>query len=407
MTQETQKSPNYRGHVGPSLRLKVVLILGFLSALGPLSIDMYLPAFASIGRDFGVDVSKVELSLASFFIGLSIGQLLYGTLTDRFGRKKPMYIGLAIYILASVGCALASTIDQLIVLRFLQALGACAGMVISRAVVRDLFEHKDSVRIFSMLMLVMGVAPILAPLLGGFINKNFDWHMIFWIVAVLASLCLVAILSFLPESKEDDPTVSLRASFKAYVTILKHREFLRNALAGGFAQAGMFAYITASPNVMINVFGIPAEHFGWVFGSNAAGLILFSQINAVMMKWWRPAQVLQLSVLLLAGFGSLLLVASILGAGFWGIAPLLFCYISVMGITFPNATANALASQGVRAGSASALIGTLQFVLASVAAWVVSLFHASSTLPMAVVIAGCGLLSATAYFVGRPRSEEM
>lgn len=382
----------------PRRRLQIILILGVLAALGPLSIDMYLPAFAAIGADFGVTVDRVELSLASFFLGLSLGQLFYGTLTDRFGRKKPLYAGLVIYVLAAVGCAMARTIDQLIILRFLQALGACAGMVISRAVVRDLFDHRESARIFSALLLVMGIAPIVAPLAGGLIVKHSTWPLVFWICAVFASVTLAALVAFLPESKADDPQVKMSRAFHVYFEILRDREFIRNALAGGFAQAAMFAYITASPNVFINVFGVAEENFGWFFGANAAGLIMCAQINSRLVVKYQPSQILRVSISALAILALTLVVISLLGAGLWITWLPLFLFISTLGVTFPNSTAEGLKSQGARAGSASALIGTLQFVLAAFASAMVSAFHEASAFPMAVTMATCGTASALIYF---------
>lgn len=387
-----------RGQLDSRRRLQIILILGVLSALGPLSIDMYLPAFATIGADFGVGVDRVELSLASFFLGLSLGQLFYGTLTDRFGRKKPLYAGLAIYAVAAAGCALARTIDQLVVLRFLQALGACAGMVISRAVVRDLFEPRESARIFSALLLVMGIAPIVAPLAGGLVVKHASWPLIFWICGGFAALTLAGIAAFLPESKADDPEARFRHALRVYVRILDDREFLRNALAGGFAQSAMFAYITASPNVFINVFGVAEENFGWIFGANAAGLILCAQINARLVRVYRPDRILRVSISVIAALGLVLVAAALAGAGLWQTWLPLFLFISVLGVTFPNSTAEALASQSLRAGSASALIGTLQFVLAAGAAGLVSAFHEASAFPMAVTMAACGAAAALVYF---------
>lgn len=379
-------------------RLQIILILGVLSALGPLSIDMYLPAFAAIGADFGVAVDRVELSLASYFLGLSLGQIFYGTLTDRYGRKKPLYAGLAIYVIAAAGCALARSIDQLIVLRFLQALGACAGAVISRAVVRDLFGHRESARIFSALLLVMGIAPIVAPLAGGFLVKYAAWPVIFWICAGFAALTLIALGMFLPESKAADPSVEFRRAFHVYAGIFRDREFLRNALAGGFAQAAMFAYITASPNVFINVFGVAEQNFGWLFGANAAGLILCAQINSRLTRSFRPDQILRVSISMIAVLGVVLVAVSLWGGGLWLTWAPLFLFISTLGVTFPNSTADALASQGVRAGSASALIGTIQFVLAAMASGMVSAFHEASAFPMAVTMATCGMASALIYF---------
>lgn len=389
--------------LSPARRLQIILILGTLSALGPLSIDMYLPAFAQIGADFGADIDRVELSLASFFLGLSLGQLLYGTLTDRYGRKKPLYAGLVIYALAAAGCAIAGSIDQLVVLRFLQAMGACAGMVISRAVVRDLFEHRESARIFSALLLVMGIAPILAPLAGGAIVKYAHWPVIFWVCAGFAILTLVGIWMFLPESKPDDPTVKFRGAFRVYAGIFRDREFLRNALTGGLAQAAMFAYITASPNVFIKVFGVSEQNFGWVFGANAAGLILTAQINARLTRVFRPDQILRVSVMAIAVLGLTLMSVVLAGGGFWATWIPVFGFISCLGVVFPNSTADALASQGARAGSASALIGTLQFVLAALASAAVSALHRPTAFPMAVTMAVGGVGAAVIYFGMRAR----
>ncbi|HCS22289.1 MAG TPA: Bcr/CflA family drug resistance efflux transporter, partial [Rhodospirillaceae bacterium] len=203
-----------------------VLLLGSLTAFGPLSIDMYLPAFPAMAEALGVPQGRIELSLASFFVGMAFGQLAYGPLTDRYGRKKPLYVGLSIYVLASVACALAPTADSLIFFRLLQALGACAGTVVSRAMVRDLFDHRESAQVFSLLMLVMGVAPILAPLLGGYVFLHFGWHAIFWSLAAFSAVIFVLVALYLPETRSPDETVRFSRSFHTYLDIMKHREFM-------------------------------------------------------------------------------------------------------------------------------------------------------------------------------------
>ncbi len=195
----------------------LVVILASLTAFSPLSIDMYLPSFPQIAADFGVSVANVELSLTAFFIGLSFGQLLYGTATDRFGRKKPLYVGLTIYCIASISCVFAPNVETLIILRFFQALGACGGIVIARAAVRDLFDHRESARIFSLLMLIMGVAPIIAPLIGGYVALFFGWRVIFAVVSVASAMCLAAVYKFLPETKEPNPNVRLGKTFGIYL----------------------------------------------------------------------------------------------------------------------------------------------------------------------------------------------
>ena len=385
-------------------RLSLILILAALTAFGPLSIDMYLPAFPGIARDFGAPMDRVELSLTAFFAGLALGQLLFGTISDRFGRKAPLYAGLLLYIAASIACARAPGVNALIALRFVQALGGCAGMVISRASVRDLFDPREAARVFSLLMLVMGVAPILAPVIGGYVTQVWGWRAIFGIVAVFATACLLAVRFLLPETRGADPSVRLSRTFHTYGSILRQPHFLGYAVTGAAAQAGMFAYITGSPFVFIEHFGIPARHYGWVFGTNALGLIAVSQLNGMLLRKHAPEALLRVSSPLICGFGLLLGLASLLDAGLWGIALPLFLYVATLGAVFPNTIATALSRQGRQAGAASALVGTLQFTLAFASSAAVSLMHAHSARPMALTLAGCGLISwATHRWISRIR----
>ncbi|MEO8627136.1 MAG: multidrug effflux MFS transporter, partial [Betaproteobacteria bacterium] len=233
--------------------LRLTLLLGALTAFAPMSIDMYLPALPTLQNQFVIDAGSVQLTLAVFFIGLALGQALYGPLADRFGRKPPVLIGTAVYVLASAGCVFAPTIHSLIALRFAQAIGGCAGVVIARAIVRDLCDAQDSARMFSLLMLVMGVAPILAPLAGGYLLLLWGWQSIFWALALFGSLCLLATLIWLPETRPADATYGngIGAALRGYRRLFQDRSFLSYTLAGGFAQAGMFAYISGSPSVFI------------------------------------------------------------------------------------------------------------------------------------------------------------
>lgn len=368
-----------------------VVILASLTAFAPLSIDMYLPAFPQVAAAFGVEQSRVELSLAAFFIGLATGQMFYGTVTDRFGRKNPLYVGLVIYIVASVICAFSPSVEALIVSRFFQALGACGGIVIARATVRDLFDHQASARVFSLLMLVMGVAPILAPLAGGYVALFFGWRAIFFVVATVGAMCLWAVYTRLPETKEPNPNVKLSNTFGIYLAIAKNREFLGFTLAGGFAQAGMFAYITGSPFVFIELFGIPSEHFGWIFGANALGLIALSQLNGRLLKTYNPTRILRVCLAFLAVFSVALIFAGLFNLGFRGTIVPLFLYIASLGMIFPNSTAGALRTQTETAGAASALIGTIQYSLAAAASFLVSHFSIGTTLPMTAMIGVCGI----------------
>lgn len=381
----------------------LILILGSLMALGPLSIDMYLPAFSKVAADFNVPTSQVEWTLAAFFLGLCMGQLVYGFLADRLGRKLPLYFGLSIYLVASLGCALAPTIEMLVICRFLQALGACAGMVISRAMVRDLFSHHESAAVFSTLVLVMGVAPILAPLMGGEIIRHYHWSSIFWFLGFFSALCLTAVAYSLPESRKPNPEVLLRRAFHSYAGVLRHRDFFLNAISAGLAQAGLFAYITGSPYVFIELYHVAPENYGWIFGSNALGLIATSQLNVRFVKAYGPRRVLNVALLVTASAAAVLLCSSLLHLGLVGILVPLFFYVASLGAVFPNSTANALSNQGNRAGVASALIGTIQFLLATLAALLVSVLHSKSELPMTGAIAFFGFLAfLISRFIDKP-----
>ncbi|MEN0059790.1 MAG: Bcr/CflA family multidrug efflux MFS transporter [Bdellovibrio sp.] len=369
----------------------IILILASLSAFGPISIDMYLPAFSTIARELNVSASTVELSLASFFIGLAVGQIFYGPLADRYGRKKPLYFGLGLYIVASLICLFTKNIEMLIIFRFFQALGSCSGMVISRAIVRDLFSYRDTARVFSLLMLIMGVAPIVAPLVGGYITEYFGWRAVFGVMALFSSASLAAIVRFLPETHQFDARVRIQDSVKNYLTILRDRQFLGYALSGGAAQAGLFAYITGSSYVFIDIFGIAPRSFGWVFGINALGLIAASQINSRLLRKYTSDFVLERIYVVVAFFATILALAGVLKWGFWGVFVPLFLFISSLGMTFPNSSAGAMASQKKTAGSASALLGTIQFSLAAAAAGIVSHLHDGTIRPMCFTIGTFGL----------------
>jgi DHA1 family bicyclomycin/chloramphenicol resistance-like MFS transporter len=417
-----------------------MLILGALTAFAPMSIDMYLPSLPTLERYFATDTASVQLTLAAFFIGLAVGQAFYGPLADRVGRKPPIYFGLVLYVLASAGCALAQNIESLIALRFVQAVTGCAGVVIARAVVRDLYDHHESARVFSVLMLVMGVAPILAPLLGGQILVWLGWRAIFWALALFGLACLVAVALALPETRpatnpeagESDRkkgratgeksgnrqtgfarlfpqagdksltshsrTPFVLSALKDYWRLLIDRRFLGYTLAGGIAQAGMFAYISGSPFVFINIYGVPPQYYGWLFGANAFGLIAASQLNRRLLSRTTPDVVLKVANTVNAAFGVLLVTAAVTGiGGFAGILLPLFGYVATLGLIFPNAAAGALAPFPERAGSASALLGSMQFGIAALASAAVGSLHDGTALPMTAIIAACGLLAFVAY----------
>ncbi|WP_275547173.1 Bcr/CflA family multidrug efflux MFS transporter [Pseudomonas sp. Marseille-Q0931] len=374
------------------MNLRTLLILGALCAFGPLAIDFYLPSFPTLAQQFGTDVEHIQLSLAAYFIGIAIGQLFYGPLADRFGRRVPLLVGVALFTVASLACALAPNLEWLVAARFVQALGGCAGMVITRAVVRDLCDPLASAKVFSQLVLVMGLAPILAPLGGGLLLNTLGWPAIFHSLAIFAGLCLLAVLLWLPETRPKDlQPAPLSGAFGQYRALLGNAPFMGYSLAGGVAMAGMFAYIAGSPFIFIELYGVPAEHYGWLFGSNAAGFVVMAQVNARLVRNGGPARWLRRMVLVYLASGlSLLALALWQPAQLWPLLIPLFICVASLGCVLPNATACAMAGQGRHAGSASGLLGSMQFSVAAGASALVAYLHDGSAMPMALVIALCG-----------------
>nr|WP_314531461.1 multidrug effflux MFS transporter [uncultured Pseudomonas sp.] len=376
------------------MNFRTILILGALSAFAPLAIDFYLPAFPAMALAFGTDEQHVQVTLAAYFLGLSIGQLVYGPIADRFGRRVPLLTGVVLFTAASLACAFAPNLEWLIGARFIQALGGCAGMVISRAIVSDKCDAVGSAKVFSQLMLVMGLAPILAPMLGGLLVNTTGWQSIFLVLTGFSALAAVAVALGLPESMPANmPRQPLSGSLRQYGRLLADRVFLGHALTGGIAIAGMFAYIAGSPFVFIKLYGVPAEHFGWLFGTNAAGFILVAQVNARLLAKRGPAFLLARAVwVYLAAGVALLAVSALHSEKLWPLLIPLFICIASLGCILPNASACAMNGQGARAGSASALLGCLQFSVAAGAASLVGILYDGTAMPMALVISLCGAL---------------
>ncbi|MDO9181178.1 MAG: multidrug effflux MFS transporter [Bacteriovorax sp.] len=361
-----------------------IILLGSLTAFDPLSIDMYLPAFPQISKTFSVGASAVELSLSAFFIGLALGQLIYGPLTDIYGRKKPLIIGMLIYFAASIGCFLSPNIQIFIGFRILQALGGCSGMVITRAIVSDLYDKKRAAHIYSMLMLVMGIAPILAPFLGGLVSKYFGWPAIFAVLAILSLISTICTIFFLPETHR--PSTTSTRSVLGYLDLFKDKVFMSYSLSGGLMRAAMFAYIAGSPFVFINLFKVPAEKYGLIFGANALGIIGAAQINRLLLKHYALEKIYQQIILVAGLIAVILLINSVFVHSIYALLIPLFLFMTSMGFIFPNSAALALANQGHRAGMASALLGTLQWSIAFFSSFFVSYFNNGTPIPMAGVI---------------------
>ena len=382
----------------------LILILGSLTALGPFSIDMYLPAFPVIAKDLHTSTEQVAISLSSFFIGISLGQLLYGPLLDRFGRKKPLCLGLALYILASLGCVFVTSLNQLIVLRAVQALGSCAAAVASVAMVRDLFPVKDSAKVFALLMLVVGVSPMLAPTAGSYVTILFGWHAIFIALIALGVLNLLASIFWLPEKYQPDPSISLMPApiIKTFLSVIAEPYFYTYALTGAMAFSGLFAYVAGSPVVFMEVFEVSTELYGWIFAILSIGLIGSSQINSRLVKRYKSEQIvfvalsiqLVLTLCFCAGtyFNLLNLYETI---------ALLFLFLCCLGFINPNTSALSLSPFKKNAGSASALMGAIQMGIGALASSLLGMFDTKSAFPMVGVMAGSTIIAMVILLSGR------
>lgn len=384
---------------------KFALILGALSAFAPLSIDMYLPALPAVTSTFGSSQSMVQLTLTSCVIGLGCGQLVAGPLSDTFGRRTPLLAGLTGYTALSVACALAGSVPVLVVLRLLQALAGSAGLVIARAVVRDLFDGKAMARFFSMLMLVNGLAPILAPLIGGQLLRFTSWRGVFVTLAALGAVLLVTVALALPETlpRERRAPGKLPQTLRTYRGLLADRAFTGYVLVAGLSFAALFTYISSSSFVLQQLYGLSPQQFSLVFGANSVGIVLFGQLNGRLLNRYDPRALLTVGLVIAAVAGVLLLGAAVSGLGMVAVLVPLWFVVSSIGITFPNCTTLALADHPDTAGAASALLGFGQFLLGGVAAPVVGLGGAGA-LPMAATMCGMGLLSLLGYLTAVRRS---
>jgi DHA1 family bicyclomycin/chloramphenicol resistance-like MFS transporter len=345
------------------------LLLGFLTAVGPVSTDMYLPAFPAIEAALGAPSGSAQITLGTWFAGLAVGQITLGTLSDRYGRRVPLMIGTLVYALASAACAVAPSIFWLSVFRAAAAVGGSAGMVIPRAMVRDLADGHAAARLMSRLMLVMGAAPILAPTLGGLVLGVASWRVIFWIGAGYGLLCAVLVWRKLPDTLPAHLRVRLGFAglLARYAGIARERGFLTHAVMGGFAMFAMFAYIAGSPPVLIGMFAITPAQYGLVFGGCACGYIAASQINARILPRFGSGIVMRYAARTALGATGCLFVAAFTGAGgLFGVVIPLFLTMTSAGFMLPNTTVGALSRHSAHAASASALMGMLQFVMGAV-----------------------------------------
>jgi DHA1 family bicyclomycin/chloramphenicol resistance-like MFS transporter len=407
-TMPKEEAHNHsRKRAETSDRMVIILVLGSLIALSPFSIDMYLPAFPAIAASLKSSLADVGYSLSSYYAGLCVGQLFYGILIDRFGRKKPLLIGLSIYLVAALGCALSPSLGFLVTVRLLMALGGCVGMVAARAIVRDLFPPEDTAKILSVLVLVMGVAPIIAPTMGGFVNTWLGWRWVFGVMALIAFALIFAVRLLLPETKTADPAVSLkiRTIVPEYAAVLKNRSFLIYTLAGGISYAGMYAYIAGSPFVFMEKFGFSDRAYGWAFAFNACGLILGSQLNRLALRRFSSARIAQYAAGLLFTTGLLLLLATItVIAGPAITLGFVFLFLFCLGFINPNATALALKPFSAAAGRASAVLGSVQMIAGVLASWLVSYCNSGTLVTMPAVMFGCTVITLALLLSSKERT---
>jgi DHA1 family bicyclomycin/chloramphenicol resistance-like MFS transporter len=364
-------------------------LLGFLSAVGPISTDMYLPAFPAIDAALGGYKGSAQITLATWFLGLAVGQLTQGTLSDRYGRRWPLIGGTMLYAVASAACAVAPDLFTLAAARFFAGVGGSASMVIPRAIIRDLADGHAAARMMSKLMLVMGAAPILAPSIGGLILLFGTWHMIFWIGAAYGAACGLVVFFFLPDTLPETRRLKLGAGalVARYFDIIPERSFITHVLMGGFAMFAMFAFIGGSPSVFIERYHLSPSLYGAIFGISACGLIFASQVNPRLLPRFGANRMLHVSVRVMLCGTLVLTFFAVTGWGGWpAIAIPIAITMSTQGFTGPNATVGALSRHAANAGSASALMGTIQFLMGAVSGVVIGALSDGTARPMAFLM---------------------
>ncbi len=376
--------------------LRAAIVLGLLSAIGPFAIDMYLPALPSIGQSLGASMGTVQASLMVFFIALGVGQLVYGPASDLLGRKAPLYFSLVLFAFGSVGCALATDVQTLIALRFVQGLGASAGMVIPRAIVRDMHTGVEAARLMSMLMLVFSVSPILAPLAGSLLIESFGWRSVFWSVTAIAVVDLVILFTSMEETRPaaQREGSSVASALKAYGELMRDRHFLGLVFIGAFGMASFFSFLANSPFVMIDHYGLTPRQYSMAFAVNAASFIGVSQFTGKLAAKFGLIKLVKFAVTGYAAVMTGLLLQNLLGVDRLDVLIVMMLLgFGFLGLVVPTASVLALEAHGAIAGTASALMGTLQFLTGAIVMAVVGQFVDGSARPMVIGIALCAMAS--------------
>ncbi|EAH5199308.1 multidrug effflux MFS transporter [Campylobacter upsaliensis] len=381
-------------------KFRLIFILALMSSIAPLSTDMYLPALSQVKQSFETSEFLTQLSLASFFVAFALGQLIYGPLSDVFGRKIPALVGIFLFMLSSLFCVIIDNIYVFIILRFFEALGGCAGVVIARAIVNDLFELKEAASIFALMMVFSALAPMLSPSFGGFLIEYFSWHSIF---ATLFGLGILLFLLIFFALKESAPHLkrqkfSHKETLKNYRFVLKDKPFILYVSCASLVLAAMFAYITGSSFVFINFFGLSERDFGLLFGLNALGFVIFANINAKMVRKIDSEKILFYALIIMLISTLILFVNSLIKPNFWLFELSIFTSIALLGFIAPNTTTLAMARFKDHSGTASAVLGTSQFALAGVISFIVSAVGANTPVILALIMLICVVFANGVYF---------
>lgn len=391
-------------------RALIIFLIGAFDTIAPLTIDMYLPAFSKIAGDFETTTARVSLSLTSYFVGLGVGQLLYGPLLDKFGRHKPLYYGMTLYVIACAGCAMSTSVEMLILFRLVQALGGCVSLVGVRAMVRDYFTVEESPRIFSMLMLILSVSPLLAPSLGSLITRALDWPWIFLILALIVVVILILTFFYLPEVYKPDSTVSLqlRPMLATFKEILNNRQFTTYTLAASFSFGGLFIYLAGSTVILLGRFQVSPSFYAILFALQSIGLIVGNQLNIWLLKHYPPKQLFQFALALQMCSAMLFSIGTWFDwYGLYSTISFFFVLLMCLGMTFPNGAAIALAPFTKNIGSASALMGFLQTSIGGLVSASIGLFNAQGSLPVAAMLCATSISAWIILMIGLVKESKI
>ncbi|ECQ5999716.1 multidrug effflux MFS transporter [Campylobacter coli] len=382
-------------------KFKLIIILALMSSIAPLSTDMYLPALSHVEQSFQTNSFLTQLSIASFFIAFALGQLIYGPLSDIFGRKIPALVGIFFFIVSSLFCVIIDNIYAFIALRFFEALGGCAGVVIARAIVNDLFEIKEAAGIFALMMVFSSLAPMLSPTFGGILLEYFSWHSIFVTLFALGILLFLMILFGLKESAPHlkNKKFSHHEAMKSYKFVLSDKRFLVYILCASFALAAMFAYITGSSFVFTQFFGLSEQKFALLFGANALGFVICANINARLVRKFESEKILSKALMIMFVSTLILLINAFLYPNLFLFEASIFTSIAMLGFITPNTTTLAMARFKEHSGTASAVLGFIQFALAGLISSVVSALDANTPIILAFVMCACVLVANMIYFL--------